>query len=78
MAVRRLQPRIARHLIGMTFKNFSSSSSALFGVEEGIPRGLWPDSSPIERIAEECPKTLITNLGFSEIRDRFHIYLVVF
>ena len=29
-------------------------------------------------IFDECPKTLITNLGFSEIIDRFHIYMVVF
>ena len=27
---------------------------------------------------DECPKTLITNPGFSEIRDRFHIYTTVF
>ena len=27
---------------------------------------------------DECPKTLITNPGFSEIRDRFHIYMTVF
>ena len=45
MVVRRLQPRIARHLIGMPFTDFASLTSAIFGVEEGIARGLWSDSS---------------------------------
>ena len=46
MVVRRLQPRIVRHLIGMPFIDFASLTLALFGVEEGIARGLWLDSSP--------------------------------
>ena len=45
MVVRRLNPRISRHLIGMSFIDFSSLTSALFGLEEGIARGLWPNSS---------------------------------
>ena len=45
MVVRRLQPRIVRHLIGMSFIVFASLTSTLFSVEEGITRGLWPDSS---------------------------------
>ena len=28
------------------FIDFASLTSALFGVEEGIVRGLWPDSFP--------------------------------
>ena len=31
----------------MPFKNFASLTLALFGVEEGITRSFWPDSSPI-------------------------------
>ena len=46
MVVRRLQPKIARHLILMPFTDFTSLTSTLFSVEEGIARGLWPDSSP--------------------------------
>ena len=46
MVVRRLQPRIAKHLIGTPFTDFASLTSALLGVEEGIARGLWPYSSP--------------------------------
>ena len=34
MVVRRLQPMIVRHLIGMTFTDFASLTSALLGVEE--------------------------------------------
>ena len=45
MVVRRLNPRISRQLIGMSFIDFSSLTSALFGLEEGIARGLWPNSS---------------------------------
>ena len=48
MVVRRLQPRIARHLIGIPFIDFASLTSALFSVEEGIAIGLWPDSSPTD------------------------------
>ena len=46
MVVRRLQPRIARPLIGMPFIDFALLTSTLFSVEEAIARGLWPDSSP--------------------------------
>ena len=46
MVVKRLQPKIARYLIGIPFTDFTSLTSTLFGVEEGITRGLWPYSSP--------------------------------
>ena len=48
MVVRRLQPRIVRHLIGIPFPDFASLTSALFSVEKGINRGLWPDYSPTD------------------------------
>ena len=48
MVVRRLQLRIARHLIRISFTYLASLTSALFSVEEGIARGLWLDSSPTD------------------------------
>ena len=45
MAVRRFQPRIARHLIRVPFIDFTSLTSTLFRVEEDIARGLQLDSS---------------------------------
>ena len=46
MIMRSLQPRFARHLIGFPQTNFGSLVQALYGIEEGISRGLWADSSP--------------------------------
>ena len=46
MIMRRLQPKIARYFIGMSFTDFTSLTSIIFGVEEDIARGLWLDSSP--------------------------------
>ena len=48
MVVRRLQPRIAKHLIRVPFTDFTSLTSALFSVDESIARGLQLDSSPID------------------------------
>ena len=41
-----LQPRFARHLMGFPHIDFRSLVQALYGIEEGIARGLWADSSP--------------------------------
>ncbi|RVW27109.1 hypothetical protein VitviT2T_011710 [Vitis vinifera] len=46
MVLRSLQPRIARHIVGVPFANFGSLVLALYDVEDGISRGLWTDSSP--------------------------------
>ena len=46
MVLRNLQPRIARHVVGVPFTDFGSLVSALYDVEDGILRGLWTDSSP--------------------------------
>ena len=46
MIMRRLQSRLARHLMGFPHTNFGSLVQALYGIEEGISRGLWADSSP--------------------------------
>uniref|UniRef100_F6H687 Uncharacterized protein n=1 Tax=Vitis vinifera TaxID=29760 RepID=F6H687_VITVI len=46
MVLRSLQPKIARHVVGVPFTNFGSLVLALYDVEDGISRGLWTDSSP--------------------------------
>ena len=48
MSLRSLQPRFARHLMGFPHTNFRSLVQALYGIEEGIARGLWPESSPTD------------------------------
>ena len=46
MIMRSLQPRFARHLMGFPQTNFGSLVQALYGIKEGIARGLWENSSP--------------------------------
>ena len=46
MVLRSLQPRIARHVVGVPFADFGSLVMALYDVEDDILRGLWTDSSP--------------------------------
>ena len=46
MVLRSLQPRIARHVVGVPFADFGSLVMALYDVEDEISRGLWVDSSP--------------------------------
>ena len=46
MVLRSLQPRIARHVVGVPFTNFGSLVLALYDIEDNISRGLWIDSSP--------------------------------
>ncbi|RVW66507.1 hypothetical protein CK203_065363 [Vitis vinifera] len=48
MIMRSLQPRFARHLMGFPHTDFGSLVQALYGIEEGIARGLWPESSPTD------------------------------
>ena len=43
--LRSLQPRFARHLMGFPHMDFGSLVQALYGIEEGTARGLWPESS---------------------------------
>ena len=45
MVLRSLQPRIARHVVGVPFADFGYLVLALYDVEDGISRGLWTDSS---------------------------------
>ena len=46
MIMRNLQPRFTRHLMGFPQTDFRSLVQALYGIEEGISRGLWANSSP--------------------------------
>ena len=46
--IMRFQPRFARHLMGFPQTDFGSLVQALYGIEEGISRGLWADSSPLD------------------------------
>ncbi|RVW22168.1 Retrovirus-related Pol polyprotein from transposon 17.6 [Vitis vinifera] len=48
MILRSLQPRFARHLMGFPHTDFGSLVQALYGIEEGIARRLWPESSPYD------------------------------
>ena len=48
MVLRSLQPKIARHVVGVPFTNFGSLVLALYDVDNGISRGLWIDSSPTD------------------------------
>ena len=48
MIMRSLQPRFARHLMGFPHTDFGSLVQALYGIEKGIARGLWSESSPID------------------------------
>ena len=34
--------------MGFPYKNFGSLVRALYGIEEGIAKGLWPKSSPTD------------------------------
>ena len=46
MIMRSLQSRFARHLMGFPHTDLGSLVQALYGIEKGISRGLWADSSP--------------------------------
>ncbi|KAL6340756.1 hypothetical protein AAG906_027911 [Vitis piasezkii] len=48
MIMRSLQPRFARHLMGFPHTDFGSLVQALYGIEEGIAKGLWSESSPTD------------------------------
>ena len=45
MIMRSLQPKFARHLMRFPHTNFGSLLQALYGIEEGITRGLWLEYS---------------------------------
>ena len=40
-----LQPCYARHLMGVLIMDYRALIEALYGIEDGMTRGLWSDSS---------------------------------
>ena len=47
MLMMSLQPKYARHLVGFPHTNIEALIEALYGIEDGITRDLWSDSSPL-------------------------------
>ena len=45
MIMRILQLSYARHLMGVPIMDYRSLLEALYGIEDGMVRGLWSDSS---------------------------------
>ena len=54
MVLRSLQPKIAKHVVGIPLTYFDYLVLDLYDVEDGIYRGLWTDSSPID-VKEKKP-----------------------
>ena len=48
MLMRSLQPKYARHLMGFSHTDIGALIEALYGIDEGISRGLWSNSSPFD------------------------------
>ena len=45
MIMRSLQPSYVRHLMGVSIMDYKALIEALYGIEDGMTRGLWSDSS---------------------------------
>ena len=45
MIMRSLQPSYARHLMKVPIMNYRALIEALYGIKDGMVRGLWSDSS---------------------------------
>ena len=45
MIMRSLQPSYARHLMGVLIMDYRALIQSLYGIEDGMARGLWSDSS---------------------------------
>ena len=48
MIMRSLQPSYARHLMGVSIIDYKALIEALYGIEDGMARGLWSDSSDFD------------------------------
>ena len=48
MIMRSLQSRFAKHLMGFPHTDFGYLVKALYGIKEGIARGLWSESFPTD------------------------------
>ncbi|RVW68880.1 hypothetical protein CK203_062936 [Vitis vinifera] len=56
MVLRSLQPRIARHVVGVPFTDFGYLVLALYDVEDGISKDLWTYSSPTDVKGKNHPE----------------------
>ena len=45
MIMRKLQPSYARHIMGISIMDYRALLEALYGIRDGMARGLWYDSS---------------------------------
>ena len=45
MIMRSLQPSYVRHLMGVPIMDYRALVESFYGIEDGIARGLWSDSS---------------------------------
>ena len=45
MIMRSLQPNYTSHLMGVPIMDYRTLLEALYGIEDGMARGLWSDSS---------------------------------
>ena len=45
MIMKSLQPSYARHLMGVPIMDYRALIEALYGIDDGMARGLWSDSS---------------------------------
>ena len=67
MILRSLQPRFDRHLMGFPHMDFGSLVQALYGIKEGIARGLWSES----------PLLILRGRGLQEDKDQEMLVLSV-
>ena len=85
MVLRSLQPRIARHVVGVSFTDFSPLVLALYDVEDGISKGLWTNSSPTDvkgnkpsgrhRSADVSVLSILQVRGFPSVISQLHSLL---
>ena len=48
MIMRSLQPNYTGHLMGVPIMDYKALIEALYGIEDGMARGLWSDSSSFD------------------------------
>ena len=77
MIMRSLQPRFARHLMCFPQTDFGSLVQALYGIEEGISRGLWADSSPSDskgkKLGSGPRPSDVGSIGITRHRSPHHL-----
>ena len=51
------------HVVGVPFIDFGTLISALYDVDDGISRGLWSDSSPVDAKGKKPVEGQRSNVG---------------